>query len=183
MPRSYAGPACRHLLALLLALACRPAETAPAPAPSPPVENAALAIRFEGLPEGVSVRENEGERLAFEVRIGESRGDAHVEVRPAGGAAVNFVEEVNLFGSRASAEEGGKFFGGNELMTQFGTAFTARALVDRGAREERRVFLFHPDGSERLTTLVLRYPPGDAESARAWMQKALELVAALRAAA
>ena len=82
-------------------------------------------------------------------------------------------------GSRAAAAPGGKFFGGNEMVTPTGPAYAARALVDGGAVEERRIFLLHPADGDRLLTLALRYPPSTQEVASSRFQQLIELLSGL----
>jgi len=166
------------LLALVVAACGGPAPEVAAPA-ALPVENAALGLRLTGLPEGVAVAVNQGERLILDAPSGAVLGTATIALQATASASVNLVAEARAFGEAAAAEEGGKFFGGNELVTPFGTAYTVRALVDRGLVEERVVFLLHPDGSGRLVVVRLRYPPGDGDAVRARMTQAMELVGAL----
>jgi hypothetical protein len=168
--------------ALLFAVAsvagCGPSQPPPEPAPPAGLEAPELGLRLTALPAGFRlVRRQEG-RVAFDAPAGAVGGTAAIEVRAVGASPYNLVAEARAYGEQAAAQ-GGKFFGGNELVTPFGPAYTARALVDRGLVEERAVFLLHPDGSERLVLLRLRYPPGDAEGTRARMLQALDLVGAL----
>lgn len=169
------------LLALVGLAACgRPApETA---APPTRVENAALGVRLTQLPEGFAVAVNRDERLVLDAPAGVVLGTASIALRPTASSSVNLVAEARAFGEAAAAAEGGKFFGGNELVTPFGPAYTVRALVDRGMVEERAVYLLHPDGSGRLLVLTLRYPPGDDEATRVRMLQMMELVGAIEAA-
>lgn len=153
-----------------------PAATTPATPTS--VDNVALGLRLAALPEGVTVAVNQGPRLALDARAGSTRGTATIELRATASSSVNLVAEAKTHGETAAAE-GGKFFGGNELVTPYGAAYTVRVLVDRGLVEERAVFLLHPDGSGRLLVVRLRYPPGDNEAVRLRMLQALELVGTL----
>jgi hypothetical protein len=164
-------------IALLAACARGPAEEAPA-APAA-IDNPTLGLRLTALPEGFSPAGGDLSRWAFSAPSGDVQGTATIELRPAASAAVNLVEQAKGFGEAAAAEPGGRFFGGNELVTPFGSAYTVRVLADRGLVEERAVFLLHPDGSNRLLQVSLRYPPGDSETARARLLQVLELVGAL----
>jgi hypothetical protein len=166
------------LSAASLAVCSRPSAEEP-PAPPAAVESMALGLRLTSLPEGWSVAVGEGPRWAFAARAGEVQGSATIELQEPASAAVNLVEEAKAYGEAAAAAPGGKFFGGNELVTPYGSAYTVRVLVDRGLVEERAVLLLHPDGSGRLLKVGLRYPPGDGETARARLLQALELVGAL----
>jgi len=164
-------------LLLLAASACQ-RESPRSAAPPARVENAALGVVFTELPAGVAVARNEGESLELVAAdpAGEGRIEVRIEARNAAG--INLVEEAKAFGA-AAEEAGGRFFGANELVTPLGPAYTARAAVDGGATEERRVLMVHPADPERLLVVALRYPPGDAESARRRLQQMLELVTAL----
>lgn len=168
-------------LALLTAGCGAPAsEDASAPAPAgPTVDAGGLGFRVGPLPAGATVAANDAERLALGLELDGVQGTGVFTVRDEEG--VNFVEEMKAFGRWAEEQPGGRFFGGNELVTQLGTAYTARVRVDDGATEERRVFVFHPDASDRLLTLTVRYPAGDDDRTRAWMRLSLEIVAGVRA--
>jgi hypothetical protein len=170
-------PAALAFAATLLT-ACGPSQPPPEPAPPAGVEAPEVGLRLTALPAGFRVVRRQEGRVAFDAPAGAVGGTAAIEVRAVGASPYNLVAEARAYGEQAAAA-GGKFFGGNELVTPFGPAYTARALVDRGLVEERAVFLLHPDGSERLVVLSLRYPPGDAEGTRARMLQALELVGAL----
>ena len=172
-------------LVLLLAAACsKPAvepagsaESAPSAAPRAAVESAELGLRLTELPPGVSSSRELGGALELRADLGGVDGLATLRVVQRAGA-VNLVEEAKAFGT-AAATAGGKFFGGNELVTPSGAAYAARALVDQGTAEEQRVFMLHPDGSERLLLITLRYPPAGDEATRARLQQLLALVAAI----
>lgn len=173
------NPVVPSLLALLSVATCR---QAPAPAPAPPaptaVESAALGLRFAALPEGIRLAANDADRLAFDAISDGVPGSLVVTVAPVPADGADLPGEAKAFGAAAVAA-GGKFFGGNQLVTPYGDAYTARALVDAGAVEERRVFLLHPDDSFRLVTFVLRYPPGETAAANARLRQMLDLLAAL----
>lgn len=168
------------VLLALVPSACRPKPAAPPPAAAPEtVENAALGLAFRPLPAGFRVADNAGERLAFDAVADGVPGNVTIVVGPPAPGGVNLVAEAKGWGELASAQSGGRFFGGNELVTPFGVAYTARALVEGGAVEERRLFLLHPGGGDRLVTFVLRYPPGPPEAARDRLQQLMDLLASL----
>jgi len=165
-------------LALLAASACSKPAAPPAPSGgTTAVESATLGVKLTELPEGFSNPRELGGALELLADLNGTRGTVTLRIleRPGG---VSLVEEVKGFGASASAA-GGTFYGGNELVTPYGAAYTARAAVDNGTAEERRVFLLHPDGSQRLLVVNLHYPPGDAEVARGRLQQMLALLAAL----
>jgi hypothetical protein len=179
------GPARLRALPLLVvaaalaAGACSRTEPAPA-APEPAaVENARLEIAVRPLPEGFEVAENLDDRLRFDVLLDGTAGSATLMVGPPTPSGVNLVDSAKSWGEAAAAAAGGRFFGGNQLGTPFGPAYTVRALVDAGRTEERRVYLLHPGGGDRLLTLVLRYPAGDAAVANGRLRQAMDLVGAL----
>lgn len=167
-------------LVSMLLLACgQPAAEETASAFPAAIDHAALGLRLTSLPEGWSVTSDDSARWAFAAPLGKVRATATIELRAPQSAAVNLVEEARAYGEAAAAAEGGEFFGGNQLVTPSGSAYTVRVLAERGLVEERAVFLLHPDGSHRLLLVSLRYPPGDGEAARARMMQTLELVGAL----
>lgn len=142
------------------------------------VENATLGVAFTELPAGITVVKNEGSALELAAADDAGAGRVTVTVGPRRDTSINLVEEAKAFGAEAEAA-GGTFYGGNELVTPYGSAYTVRAAVDGGALEERRILMVHPSDADRLLTVTLSYPPGDNESARRRLQQMLELVTAL----
>jgi hypothetical protein len=165
-------------LVLAFAAACSKPEpgTQPAP-PSTAVESPELGLRLSELPPGVTSSRQFGGALELRAALDGAAGTATVRVLSREGG-VNLVEEAKAFGAAAETA-GGRFFGGNELVTPTGPAYAARALVDQGTAEEQRVFMLHPDGSERLLHVTLRYAPAGDEVTRARLQQLLALVGAL----
>ncbi len=166
-----------------LALGCgkseTPAPAAPAAAAPTTIDNARLGLRVTSLPAGFRLVENQGERLVFEASSDGIPATLIVAVGAPEPSGINLVELTKSYGAAAAAAAGGKFFGGTEMVTPSGPAYTARALVDGGTVEERRVFLLHPGGGDRLVTLTLRYPPSEAEASRARMQQTIDLLSVL----
>ena len=175
----------RRLLLLVLAVLALPAcgERPSPPAQDEPkaVENARLELAVRPLPPGFEVAENAGDRLRFDAVSDGVPGTATVTVGAPSPGGHNLVAEAKSWGEGAGAAPGGKFLGGNELVTPWGVAYTARALVDGGATEERRIFLLHPGGGDRLVTIALRYPPGPTEAARDRLQQLIDLLSSLEA--
>jgi hypothetical protein len=167
------------VLLALVGFACAKGPAAPPAAAPTAVENAALGLAVRPLPPGFTVAENVGERLAFDAVADGIPGNAAIAVGPPASSGINLVAEAKAWGEQAGAAPGGKFFGGNELVTPFGSAFTVRALVDGGATEERRIYLLHPGAGDRLVTLSLRYPPSQPEAARDRLQQLMDLLASL----
>ena len=155
----------------------------PAPPPAPPepkaVENAQLELAVRPLPPGFEVAENAGDRLSFDALADGIPGSLAVTVGPPTPAGINLPAEAKSWGDAMAAAPGGRFFGGNQLVTPYGAAFPVRALVDGGATGERRVYLLHPGGGDRLVVLALRYPPGDAGAANARLKQLLDFLGAL----
>jgi hypothetical protein len=178
--RSLSASTAAALALTLLAAACAKREAAPssaeAPAPAA-VDSPTLGLRLSALPAGFSDAREIGSGLQIHADLEGTQGLAILRVLQ-GQGSINLVEEAKGYGAAAEAA-GGKFFGGNELVTPTGPAYAARILADQGTAEEQRVFLLHPDGSERLLTVTLRYPPAAPETTRARMQQLLELVAAV----
>ncbi len=166
----------RHRLPALLSLlplavwGCRPAP--PPPAVSPPVENAALGLRWVELPPGVAVVANDGSRLALRT----SEAEIAVDVTAADPAGVDLVAVTKAYRDRIEAG-GGKVLGAAQLVAPSGPAYTTRA--ETAGQEERCIFFLHPDGGGRLVTVTSRYAIGDAERAKRQMEPLLELVAAV----
>lgn len=170
------------LVALAIAVACGPRPPATTREAAPRVvENADLGLAVRPVPAGFEVAENAGSRLVFDAVADGVPGSLAITVGAPVPAGVNLAETAKQFGAAAAAVPAGKFFGGNELVTPLGTAYTVRVLVDGGTVEEREVFLLHPGDRDRLVTLALRYPPGDANAARARMQQVIDLLGALQA--
>lgn len=169
------------ILGLALGACSRAAPPAAAESEPKAVENAELELEVAPLPAGIEVAENRGDQLTFDAVSDGVPGTLTVTVAPPAPAGVDLVAVVKKYGADSAAAAGGKFFGGNELVVPSGSAYTARALVDGGTVEERRVFLLHPGGGDRLVTISLRYPPGDVGASRARMQQTMAFLEALKA--
>jgi hypothetical protein len=179
-PARLALPALLALAASGLALSgCRARPPAAATSEPKAVENATLGLAIRPLPPGFEVAENAGDRLRFDATLDGVPGSAAIAVGPPEPAGINLVAESKAWGEAAARAPGGKFFGGNQLVTPTGDAYTVRALVDGGQTEERRVFMLHPGGGDRLLTLTLRYPPGDATVANGRLRQLIDLLGAL----
>lgn len=166
-----------------LALACsKPTPAPPAPAAPVRVENAALGLAFPSLPAGFRVARNEGATLAFDADLKGVAATVTVSVGEPEAGPIGLVDRANAFGAEAQ-KAGGKFHGGNELMTPFGSATTVRATVEGGKVEERRVLMLNPRDPRCLLTFVMRYPPGDAQATRDRLMQLMELLGAMEIAA
>jgi hypothetical protein len=167
--------------ALTLAACGRPEAAAVSPAAPAPIEHAELGLRLTGLPAGLVESGRDADGWSFAAALAGVDGTVAITVTPRRIGSINLVEEAKEFGAAAAAAPGGKFFGGNELVTPTGPAYAARALVDGGAVEERRIFLLHPADDDLLVTLALRYPPSTPEVARDRFQQLIDLLSALEA--
>jgi hypothetical protein len=168
------------LVSVLALAACgRPQPAAVAPPSAAPLDHPGLGLRLTALPQGVTESGRGDDRWSFAAAFAGVEGAITITVTPRRIGSINLVEQAKEFGAAAAAAPGGKFFGGNEMVTPTGPAFAARALVDGGAVEERRVFLLHPADGDRLLTLALRYPPSTSEVARDRFQQLIDLLSAL----
>ncbi len=167
------------LLIAALLTGCQPAP-APAPEIVTPVrvESPGLGVVFTDLPEGFRLVRNEGEELELEATSNRIEAPVTVAAGPRQSSSINLVEQAKTFQNEALAA-GETFFGGNELVTPYGSAYAVRASADGGAAEERRILMLHPGDPDRLLTIAVRYPAGGGEVARARLQQLLELVANL----
>lgn len=172
---------CGLAVAGLVASGCSRAAPPPAPPAPQAVENAVLELAVRPLPPGFEVAENAGDRLRFDAVADGVPGTLTVTVGPPMPSGVDLRAEAKQWGDQMAAAPGGRFFGGNQMVTPWGVAFTVRALVERGAAEERRVYLLHPGGGDRPVVLALRYPPGDVGAANARLRQLLDLLNALEA--
>jgi len=162
----------------LLAAACRRAGPPPPPPAPARVENAALGLVFTALPETIRVTTNEGERLAFAADRAGVAASVEVALGPRESTAIYLIERAKAFQPEVEAA-GGKFHGGNELVTPSGSAYTVRATLAGGAVEERRILMLHPADPDRLLQLTLRYPPGDPQTARDRLMQVMDLLAVM----
>ncbi len=164
-------------LGLLLAGACQqPAP--PAPAAPQRVENRALGLAFTALPDAFEVATNEGAALAFTADRAGVPATVAVTVGARESSTIYLVERAKAFQPEVEAA-GGKFHGGNELVTPFGSAYTVRATVDGGQLEERRLLMLHPADQDRLLQLTMRYPAGDPQAARDRLVQLMDLLAVM----
>ncbi|HSM14870.1 MAG TPA: hypothetical protein VLA66_12460 [Thermoanaerobaculia bacterium] len=168
------------LLTLLLPLlvACRPAEP-PATGPTPPAhDNSELLLRLVELPEGMTVVASDAAGITLDATSDGAQGTVAITVGPHTPAGINLVGEAKRFGEGVAAA-GGTYFGGNQLVTGYGSGYSIRVLHPEGAVEEIRVFLLHPADPDRLLEVSLGYPPGGAEVTNARMSQLLAVLGAI----
>jgi len=174
----------RRSAALLLTLSlpllpgCRPAEPA-ADGPKPPaLDSPDLLLRLVELPEGMTVAANDAERIALDAVSDGVSGSVTITVGPPTPAGVNLVDEANSYG-RGLEAAGGKYYGGHQLVTPYGSGFQIRVLQPGGKVEEIRALLLHPGDRDRLMVVSLAYPPGDATVSNARLNQVLAVLGAL----
>jgi len=178
-PRRLLGGVGLALGLAALASCSKPAPPPPAAAPAPVrVENAALGLVFTALPAGFTVAKNDGPTLAFAADLKGAAATVTVAVGDPEGGPIGLLDRANAYGAEAQ-KAGGKFHGGNELVTPFGQAYTVRATVDGGQVEERKVLMVYPPDPTRLLTLTMRYPPGDPQAARDRLMQLMDLLSAM----
>jgi len=174
-PRSTARSFSLVVLVLSAALACnRPAPEPPAPQR---VGNPTLGIALSAVPLPFRVESNSPDGLVLVADEG-TRVDFQ-DADPSAGADV--VAAAKASQDDFAAKPGGKFEGGTQLVTPYGSSYTVRGSFDDGGSriEERRVYMPHPDGSGRLLVVRYRYPAGDLAAARERLQQMIALVSNL----
>lgn len=146
----------------LLALACG-RETPIAGGPGGRVENPALGIALAAVPQPFEVEANQGETLRLTAPGPNGPGVLEFAVGPVE-TAVNLVEAVKARKAEFEARPEGEYLGNRELVTPFGTAFTARGTYTAGGAtvEETWIYAVHPS-AERKLTLTYTYPTGESK--------------------
>lgn len=139
------------------------------------VENAALGIVIAPLPQPFTVTDNQGENLLLTVDGDAERGVVMFHLGPPQPRGINLVDEAT--GRKAYFESlpGGAFSGNQEIVAPLGPVYTARGSYDdAGGRVEELWAMSVQPGSDRLLSIVYRYPAGDDSQQRA--QQFLELL-------
>lgn len=170
------------IVSALALVACgRPQPAAVAPPSPSPIDHHGLGLRLTGLPQGVTESGRGDDRWGFAAVLAGVDGTIDITVSPREIGSINLVEQAKQFGAAAAAAPGGEFLGANELVTPTGPAYAARARVEGGTVEERRIFLLHPTDADLLLTLALRYPASTQEVASDRFRQLIELLSALEA--
>ncbi len=161
-----------RLAAALLPLlaACQPAPPEAAPEPVR-VESPQLELAVAALPDGVGLADSGADGIRLTAGDG---AEIRISVGPVRAGGINLVEVVKQ--RRDAFEAEGLYFGNRELRTPYGVAFTARGQLagPAGPVEQTWVYSLHPDGSDRLLTVVYSYPGGGDSQAR--VDQLLELL-------
>jgi hypothetical protein len=147
------------LVVVVVALAAGCAEQQE-PAPTP-VENPALGVRIDDLPDGFTVVRNAGPELELAPATEDITGRVVVRVGPPE-TGVNLVAAIQQHQAVVEARPDGIYHGARELEGPLGTAFYSRGswTADDGSRvEETLVTAIHPSRDRRLD-LVYSYPAG-----------------------
>lgn len=139
------------------------------------VENAGLGIVISPLPAPFEVAENAGERLRLAVEGDTARGEVEFHLGPPEPSGINLVDEATGRKAYFESRPGGEFAGNQEIVAPLGPVYTARGSYDGSAgRVEELWAMSVLPGTDRLLSIVYRYPAGDDSQARA--QQFLELL-------
>lgn len=148
---------------LLVFIACSTGEP-PQPPPAQRVESTDLGIAIAALPSSFTVIESGPAGMVLQGAGATGPARLEIQVDPEETGGINLVAMAE--GSREWFEQqaAGQYFGNLELMTPFGSAFTARGSYEgaAGPVEELRVFSLHP-GRNSVMRLTFRYPPGEGK--------------------
>ena len=147
--------------------ACAPSTESEPPTPAPTtVENTDLRLRLADLPTTFSAVANTGAELAVEPSDPAIAGRIEFLVSPPEDGQ-NLVSALKFHQTFIENQEDGDYQGGQELVSQLGTAFYSRGrfVLEGEAIEETVVFTIHPD-ADRMLRLRYRYPAGIDSSVR-----------------
>jgi len=153
--------------AALIFTTCRP--TAPPEIKEPAavvVENPALRLRLNGVPDQLHVVANDDTGLVLEPA--DPAVDGRIVITtldPEVGQ--NLPAEVDAHQSFIASQAGGDPRGGQELVSPLGTTFYSRGryLVDDVEIEETEIVAIHPD-ADRIVTMTYRYPAAGDSTVR-----------------
>lgn len=147
--------------------ACTPSPTDEPSTPLPiTVENTDLRLRLLELPVAFAVITNAGTELAVEPTDPAVAGRIEFLVSPPQDGQ-NLISALKFHQAFIENQEDGDYRGGQELVSQLGTAFYSRGrfVLDGEAIEETVVLTLHPDADSMLR-LRYRYPAGIDSSVR-----------------
>ncbi len=148
-------------------LACAPTTENKSSTPVPTtVENTDLRLRLVDLPTTFVVVANTDAELAVEPTDPAISGRVEFLVSPPEDGQ-NLISAMKFHQAFIENQEDGDYQGGQELVSQLGTAFYSRGrfVLDGEAIEETVVFTLHPD-ADRMLRLRYRYPAGVDSSVR-----------------
>lgn len=165
-------------LAVLAAASCAGPPSDPIPV-AKTVTNAALGIRIAALPADFKISINEGDTLELMPSASGVKGRLWFSVGPEV-PGVNLVAGRNAHQRSIDERPEAAYKGGQELVTQLGTAFYSRGQYLGGTTrmEETAIFVIHPTET-RMLTATYRYPAGVDSSVR--VQQLLDVVGEVEA--
>lgn len=132
------------------------------------VENAALGIIISPLPAPFEVADNSGPNLRLTVEGDATRGEVEFHLGPPEPRGINLVEESTRRKAYFESRPGGAFSGNQEIVAPIGHVYTARGQYDSGGQRVEELWaLSVPPGTDRLLSIVYRYPAGDDSPQRA----------------
>lgn len=147
--------------------ACTPTpENEPSSSEPTTVENTDFGLRLVDLPTIFVVVANTDTELTVEPTDPAIPGRVEFLVSsPEDGQ--NLISAMKFHQAFIENQEDGDYQGGQELVSQLGTAFYSRGrfVLDGEATEETVVFSLHPD-ADRILRLRYRYPAGIDSSVR-----------------
>jgi len=171
--RNYLFPAL-CILALLPVACSRNESQSETPSVPETIQNPALDLSLQGLPEGWKLVKNEG--LDFRFAPVESDGEVQIESASAE-LGSNLVEAVHAHQADIESREGGHYLGARELSGPLGTAFYSRGrfLDEKGTEmEETVIYSLHPRGNG-IIVLRYDYPAGTPDDSSKRVQSLMEL--------
>jgi hypothetical protein len=157
-------------LAVLVLDAC--AKPLPEPvAVDSRVERPAIGLALASTPEPFALASEAADRIDL-TAPGPAR--LSIVIGPEQRAGINLIDHIKERKSWFEQAEGGSYLGNRELMTQIGSAFTARGTyaAPEGAVEETWVYAIHPSAN-RLLTVTYTYPTDESQ------ERVQQLIAAL----
>lgn len=139
------------------------------------VENAALGIAIAPLPPPFTVADNQGETLRLTVDGNAERGEVEFNLGPPQPRGINLVDEATGRKAYFEIRPGGSFSGNQEIVAPIGPVYTARGRYDAGGGSVEELWAMSVlPGTDRLLSIVYRYPAGDDSQQRG--QQFLELL-------
>jgi hypothetical protein len=143
-----------------------PVENDPSATTPTAIENTDLRLRLTDLPAAFVAVSTTGPELAIEPSDPAIPGRIEFLVSPPEDGQ-NLVSALKFHQAFIENQEGGDYQGGQELVSQLGTAFYSRGcfVLDGERIEETVVFTLHPD-ADRILRLRYRYPAGVDSSVR-----------------
>lgn len=177
--RRLAGVTVPILFAMTFVACGPPADTVPQSEPVRPsvIENPELRLRLVDVPADLEVTVNDAQDLVLSHADPAVGGTIVIAVLPPEDGQ-NLVSAVAFHEAFIRNQEDGDYQGGQELVSQLGTAFYSRGrfTLEGEGVEETKLFTLHPD-ADRMLTLCYRYPPGVDSSVR--VQQLFDLLATI----